>query len=87
MIRVYYKPTFVRQFNLLEEALKEEIIEKIELFKNRRNHQKLKIHKLKGRLAGRYSFSVNYKIRIVFNYLKKDEIVLLAIGDHKIYKK
>ena len=87
MIRVYYKPTFIRQFNLLEEDLKEEVIEKIELFKNRKNHKRLKVHKLKGRLIGRYSFSVNYKIRIVFNYLKKDEVVLLVIGDHEVYKK
>jgi len=85
-VRIYFKPVFVRQFKLLETELQAEILEKIEQFKNTKNHRQLKVHKLKGRLAERHSFSVNYKIRIVFNYLSKQEVVLLAIGDHEIYK-
>lgn len=85
-MRIYFKPVFVRQFKLLETELQAEILEKIEQFKNTKNHRQLKVHKLKGRLAERHSFSVNYKIRIVFNYLSKQEVVLLAIGDHEIYK-
>jgi len=82
---ILFKPTFVRQFKNLEPRLQEEVIEKIELFKNLKNHKQLKVHKLTGRLYGRYSFSVNYKIRIVFSYLSKNSIVLLVIGSHSIY--
>jgi len=85
-MEVYFKPTFGRQFKLLEEGLQEEILEKIELFKNSKNHKQLKVHKLKGRLSGRYSFLVNYKIRIVFNFISKRKAVLLAVGDHEVYK-
>ena len=86
-MEVYYKPTFVRQFNKLEPALKEEVLEKIELFRDSKNHEQLKVHKLKGRLKGNYSFSVNYQYRIVFEYEErtKNSAVLLAVGDHGVY--
>src|SRR3989344_7945409 len=51
------------------------------------NYKQLKVHKLQGPLAGRHSFSVNYKTRIIFCYISKKEVVLLAIGDHSIYDK
>lgn len=83
---ISFKPAFIRQFKNLESQLQEEIIEKIGLFKDPKNHKQLKVHKLRGYLSGRYSFSVNYKIRIVFSYISKKETVLLTIGDHDIYK-
>ncbi|OGZ15703.1 MAG: hypothetical protein A3J08_01490 [Candidatus Lloydbacteria bacterium RIFCSPLOWO2_02_FULL_51_11] len=86
-MKVLFKPTFVRQFDKLESVLQEEVEEKIELLKDKENHKLLKIHKLHGRLAKWYSFSVNYRIRIIFSYLSKQEIVLLAIGDHEVYDK
>lgn len=86
-MEVHYKPIFIRQLNKFEGVLREEAIEKIELFKNRENHRQLRVHKLKGRLRDRHSFSVNYKFRIVFSYLSKNEVVLLAIGDHEVYEK
>ena len=85
-MRVYFKPTFIRKLKQLETALRGEAMEKIELFKDEKNHKQLKVHKLKGVLSGRYSFSVNYKTRIVFSYLSKNEAVLLAVGDHEVYK-
>lgn len=84
-ISVVYTPRFAKQIKTLDPQLQEETIEKIELFKNLKNHKQLKVHKLKGYFSGRYSFSVNYKIRTVFSYLSKKEAVLLAIGDHDIY--
>lgn len=86
MIKVAYRTSFVRQFGALEEALRVEVLEKIELFSNSRNHHQLKVHKLHGELKNCYSFSVNYKIRIVFEYLSKNEVTFLTIGDHQIYQ-
>ena len=85
-MEVYFKPTFIRKLKSLEAALQDEIMEKIELFKDEKNHKQLKVHKLQGVLSGRYSFSVNYKTRIVFLYISKNEVVLLAVGDHEVYK-
>ena len=82
---VSFKATFLRQFNKLEISLQEEVLTKVGLFKSSPNHRQLKVHKLRGQLAGRYSFSVNYKYRIVFEYLSKKEVALLAVGDHDVY--
>ena len=85
-MQVIYIPVFVRQFEKLDKGLQDEVREKIELFRNTQNHKALLVHKLHGRLQGRYSFSINYKYRIVFQYLSKNEVVLLTIGDHEIYR-
>ena len=84
-MKIGYKATFIRKFNKFEQALQEEVLEKIELFKDVKNHKQLKVHKLHGPLSGRYSFSVNYKTRIVFIYISKKEVAILSVGDHAVY--
>lgn len=85
-MRIVYAPMFLRMLKALPQELQEEAIESAEAFADKKNHIRLKVHKLKGRLAGRYSFSVNYSTRIVFQYQKPDSAVLLAIGDHDVYR-
>lgn len=85
-LSVYFKPTFIRQLKKLEPDLQHEVFQKIALFKNISEHKELQVHKLKGKLLDKFSFSVNFKYRIVFQYLSKKEVVLLAIGDHDVYK-
>ncbi len=85
-MEIFYAPPFFRQLKKLEKELQEEVFEKIELFEVDHKNPVLKVHKLKGRLNGRYSFSVNYKTRIVFQCLSKEEVVFLAVGDHDVYK-
>ena len=87
-LEVRYKPSFLREFKKLETALQEEVREKLILFASPKNHTTLHVHKLHGLLTGRWSFSVNYRYRIVFTYedKKKSIVVLLAIGDHKVYQ-
>ena len=88
-MEVSYTPSFLRLFKSLPEELQDEAVEKIELFRDEKNHKALKVHKLTGRLKGRYSFSVNYKTRIIFACTSKrpKEATLMAIGDHDVYKK
>lgn len=85
MLTVSYKPSFLRKMVGLDRNLREEAIEKIDLFRDVRTHRLLKVHKLHGPLAGKFSFSVNYKTRIVFEYISKKEVAPLSIGDHDIY--
>ncbi|MBI3626916.1 type II toxin-antitoxin system mRNA interferase toxin, RelE/StbE family [Candidatus Uhrbacteria bacterium] len=85
-MKIAFAPSFIRAYKKLPDDLKEEVRQKIDLFKKDPNHPFLKSHKLKGRLKGRHSFSVNYKDRIVFIYNGSDEVILLAIDDHDIYK-
>ncbi|MBL4644634.1 MAG: hypothetical protein JKX80_02085 [Candidatus Pacebacteria bacterium] len=87
-MRVQYKPSFLRALKKLHPEFQEEIIEKIELFKDPKNHEQLKVHQLKGMFKKHYGFSVDYRYRIIFQYLDKTkkEAVLLIIGDHDVYK-
>jgi len=86
MLAIMYAPIFVRQFHKLPKSLQGEVEEKIELFKDINNHRMLKVHKLHGLLNNRYSFSVNYKYRIIFKYETKNQVSILAIGDHDVYQ-
>ena len=85
-MKIAYAPPFFRQLKRLEKDLQEEVFDTIELVEQNIENKSLKAHKLKGRLKGRYSLSVNYRTRIVFKYLSKQEIVLLAVGNHDVYK-
>lgn len=81
-VEIQYAPNFIRMYKRLDTRLKDEVKEKIELFKFTKNHTLLKVHKLRGALDNTYSFSVNYKIRIVFEYENKNLANLLYVGDH-----
>jgi len=82
MITVYYAPTFVRMYKKLEPSLKEEVRAKIFLFQKNKKDPSLKAHKLNGTLENTYAFSVNYRIRIVFEYATKTSVNLLYVGAH-----
>lgn len=82
---IHYAPLFIRKIKSLPPALREETLFAVDDLRDKTNHKRLKVHKLKGRLAGMYAFSVNYKIRIVFEYTKEKDIVLLSVGNHDIY--
>jgi mRNA-degrading endonuclease YafQ of YafQ-DinJ toxin-antitoxin module len=83
---IKYKPSFIREFKKLPKELQEEALERIDLFKDKKEHKKLKVHKLRGKLKNFYSFSVTYSHRIVFEYEDKKTAVFLAVGDHDVYK-
>ena len=71
--------------NKLPQSSRQEVMERIELFKDEKYHKLIKVHKLHGRLKGYYAFSIDFRNRIVFDYLSDAEVVLLAVGDHDIY--
>lgn len=87
-MQIVYAPSFIRKYKSLPESLKQEVKEKIILFQDEKNHQQLRVHKLRGDLKDQYSFSVTYQVRIVFIFTKETSrrALLLAIGDHDIYK-
>lgn len=83
---IVYDTSFVRQYKKLPEDLKKEVKEKIELLKHKKHHESLRVHKLKGRLAKFYSFSVTYSHRIIFEFIEKDTMIfIIKFGSHDIY--
>ena len=87
MLTISYAPYFVRRYKKLPKSLQEDVLEKIALLKDTRNHERLKVHKLHGRLAKTFAFSINYELRIIFMYEKSDSVVLLNFGGHDIYER
>jgi plasmid maintenance system killer protein len=87
-MEIGYKPSFVRQMHALPQELQAEALARIEEFKKTANHKRLRVHPLKGTLKGLYSFSVNYRYRIVFVWEGKRPplAALIAIGDHDVYR-
>lgn len=89
MLDIQYSAYFLRKYHKIKKrdshlALK--LKEKIELLGDRQNHKALGVHKLKTPYLGYYSFSVNYQLRIISEYGKNKEIViLLTVGGHDDY--
>ena len=86
MVRVGYKPAFIRALKKLPPLLQREAKERIAEFKEDPTKPSFRAHKLSSELKGVWSFSVNYSYRILFEYVDKQTVVLLTIGDHDIYK-
>lgn len=86
MYEILFKPVFIRQYKKYPLEIQVEIKERIEILKKNPKHPFLKTHKLKGKLSECWSCSVNYNFRIVFEYESDNKIVLLAVGDHDVYK-
>ena len=85
LMEVSYTRIFVKRLNKYEEGFRGVIFEKIAEFRSSENHERLKVHKLHGKFSKFYSFSVDYKTRIVFEHVSKTEVALLSVGDHDIY--
>ncbi len=85
-IEIKYTAEFIGLYGKLENDLQIEVKEKIELFKDHKNHTQSKVHKLHGRFNGYLSFSIDYKNRILFKYTAKNTATLLIVGDHDIYR-
>jgi mRNA-degrading endonuclease YafQ of YafQ-DinJ toxin-antitoxin module len=85
-MKISYTPHFARLYGKLSGNLQDETDIALELFKNDPANVRLRVHKLNGRLADYWSFSVNYNYRVVFRYGGKNEALLTAIGNHDVYK-
>lgn len=83
--KILYHPNFASAYKNLPQAIKEKAAAKEALFRDNIFHSSLRTHKLKGRLADLYSFSIDFKYRILFKFYK-DSVIFLDIDDHDLYK-
>ncbi|QQS23413.1 type II toxin-antitoxin system RelE/ParE family toxin [bacterium] len=49
-------------------------------------HPSLDTHKLSGELDGFWSFSINYRYRIIFEFIPDGSVRFHAVGGHEVYK-
>lgn len=83
---IFYTSKFARNFKSLPQKIQKKAVRKENIFRKNPFHSSLKTHKLKGSLRNFYSFSVDYKYRIVFTFENENEVTFIDIGDHSIYK-
>jgi plasmid maintenance system killer protein len=82
----YTTPYFEKKFVKLPKDLQKIAIKKILLFENNPFHPSLHTHKLKGPLSKFWSFYVNKNFRVLFRFLKNNEVIYYDIDTHDIYK-
>jgi len=85
-MKIYYSSKFAREYKKLAKSIKKTAQEKEKIFRADPFDSRLKTHKLKGSLAGFWSFSINDRYRIVFEFADKETVWFHSAGDHSIYK-
>jgi mRNA-degrading endonuclease YafQ of YafQ-DinJ toxin-antitoxin module len=84
--KIYYTPTFQKNWRQLSAKVKKKGAQKEQIFRQDPFHSSLLTHKLSGKLRDYWSFSIDYQTRIVFRFLKKEEVLFVDVGGHEIYK-
>lgn len=84
-MKIVYSSKFAREYRKLSLKVKELAEIKEEIFRANPFDFSLKTHKLKGGLKGFWSFSINQKFRIIFEFADDNEVWFHSIGDHAIY--
>ncbi len=85
MINLIWDNTFKRKLKKLiknDESLKILIFERLSLFAVDAFHPSLKTHKLTGNLSNCWSFSIDYQLRILFQFVDTNSALLIDIGAH-----
>jgi len=77
-----------KELLLLSPELKDVIWKRINLFREKPLDTRLYNHLLKGKLKGKWAFSVTNDIRIVYEWKTKNVVRFLAVGKHsQVYGK
>ncbi len=91
MRTLIWSNTFIRAFKKTirkKPNLRHDIENTLRLLVNDPFAVQLETHKLKGKLSGSWACSVEYDLRIIFDFIKnekqqEDDIFLIGIGTHE----
>jgi addiction module RelE/StbE family toxin len=86
MVTIYYSSDFKKSIKKYS-SYRKLITKRIEIFIEDPYDSRLKTHKLSGELAGYWSFSVSYNLRILFEFINDNEVGFIDIGTHGIYER
>lgn len=84
-MKIFYTKKFEREYKKIGKDLKLKTESKENLFRKNSFDKILKTHKLYGELEGFWSFSIDFKNRIVFEFIDKKTVFFHSIGNHNIY--
>lgn len=84
--RVHVTPRFERAFRKLAVPLQHTATAKDQIFRQHPFDPRLKTHPLKGRLKSLWSYSIDYRHRVLFEFLAPDTVLYHDIGTHDVYR-
>ncbi|MBI2888335.1 MAG: type II toxin-antitoxin system mRNA interferase toxin, RelE/StbE family [Candidatus Liptonbacteria bacterium] len=84
-MKIYYHPRFERSYRKLPFHLRAKAEARETLFRENPFDARLDTHKLHGKLKRQWSFSVDGKCRILFDFIMSD-VVFIDVGDNDIYR-
>ncbi len=84
--KVLYTPQFEKKWQKLPAKVRKKAVRQEKLFRQNVFHSALLTHKLAGKIADYWSFSLDYHTRVVFRFLKEGEVLFVDVGTHGIYK-
>ncbi len=84
-MKIYYSSKFAREYKKLSLKIKQTAEKKEKIFRKDPFDSRLETHKLKGDLKNFWSFSINNKYRIIFEFIDKEIIWFHSVGDYSIY--
>lgn len=86
-VRAIYPTTrFKRSFRRLPAEVQEKAVEREQLFRLDPFDPRLETHKLRGRLKKLWSYSVDFRYRVLFRFAAGHAVIYFDIGDHSIYR-
>ena len=68
-VAIIYAPEFKRDYKKLSDVLRIAVKERSALFQENPFHPLLRTHKLTGALSGVWSYSIDFRIRILFEFI------------------
>lgn len=84
-MKVYYHPRFRESYLKFSLLIRKKAERRERIFRLNPFDPRLQTHKLHGLLKRQWSFSVDDKYRILFEFDDGD-VIFLDIGDHHLYK-
>lgn len=83
-MKIYYSSKFAKEYKKLSLKVKLTAERKEKIFRKDSFNPTLKTHRLSGKLKEYYSFSINYKYRIIFEF-SNNTVWFHSVGTHEIY--
>ncbi|MFA6991942.1 MAG: type II toxin-antitoxin system mRNA interferase toxin, RelE/StbE family [Candidatus Gracilibacteria bacterium] len=82
---IHYNEEFKKRFLSLPRVIQKKTCKAEILFKQNPFYPSLRLHKLKGKLEGLWSISIDKKYRLIFKSMDDGVVLFISIGLHAIY--
>ncbi|TSC78346.1 MAG: hypothetical protein G01um101433_287 [Parcubacteria group bacterium Gr01-1014_33] len=79
---ITYSSRFLRSLKKLSLGVQEKVRIRELIFQENAFDSRLDTHKLHGKRAGEWSYSVDYEYRIAFTFADENRVLYLDIGTH-----